>query len=542
MNASAVTRFGDLTDAAAARWGDREALVFRQRRYSFRQIAAEVDRVARGLIRAGVRPGEKVAIWLVNCPEWIFAMFALAKIGAVHVPINTRFRTVDLAQVLERSNTSTLITHDASGPVDYLAIVRELAELDGAGDARRVRSRRLPDLEGVIVVSDREYSGAWSWPELLEAARSVDAAAVTARAAAVRPTDTVFVMYTSGTTGFPKGVMRDHFLLAHLADRYRRLQSSERDVFVNYLPLFHIFGYIEGPLGSMLAGYRQILTDTFDPDEVLDLIEREGATHIDGFDTHLKLLVDAQESRPRNLSTLRTGVFAAGAASATPLVYRARKVLAPLRHLTAYGMTEVGATISLSFLDSTEEQACEASGAPCEGFEVRVIDPDTGRDQPRGTPGEVVVRTRYLMQGYYRDPESTARAVDADGWFHTGDAGILRPDGHLRFVGRYKDMIKVGGENVDPTEVESYLSTYPGVGQAAIVSYPDARLGEIGVAFIQAAPGAVVAADDLIAFCRGRIASFKIPRHVFVVDELPMTSSGKVQKARLRDAARERLG
>jgi fatty-acyl-CoA synthase len=542
MDPRAVTRFGDLADAAAARWGDREALVFGDRRYTFRQIAAEVDRVARGLIHAGVRPGEKVAIWLLNRPEWIFAMFALAKIGAVHVPINTRFRTVDLAQVLERSNTTTLITHDVSGPVDYLGMVRELAALDDSGGTRRVRSASLPDLERVIVVSDGKHPGAWSWPELAASAGVVDAATLAARAAAVRPSDTVFIMYTSGTTGFPKGVMRDHTLLAHLVDRYRRLQSTERDVFLNYLPLFHIFGYIEGPLGSMLTGYRQILTDAFDPEAALDLVEREGVTHIDGFDTHLKLLIDAQEARPRNLSTLRTGVIAGGAASATPLVYRARKVLAPLRHLTAYGMTEVGATISLSFLDSTEEQACEASGAPCEGFEVRVIDPETGRDQPPGTPGEVVVRTPYLMQGYYRDPEATTRAVDADRWFHTGDAGILRADGHLRFVGRYKDMIKVGGENVDPTEVERYLATYPGVRQAAIVSYPDARLGEVGVAFVQAAPGSEVAPDDLIAFCRGRIASFKIPRRVFVVDELPMTSSGKVQKARLRDEARERLG
>jgi fatty-acyl-CoA synthase len=171
-----------------------------------------------------------------------------------------------------------------------------------------------------------------------------------------------------------------------------------------------------------------------------------------------------------------------------------------------------------------------------------VIDPETGRDQPYGTPGEVVVRTRYLMQGYYRDPEATARAIDAEGWFHTGDAGILREDGHLRFVGRYKDMIKVGGENVDPTEVEGYLSTYPGVSQSAVVSYPDPRLGEVPVVFVLAAPGATVAPDTLIAFCRSRIASFKIPRHVFVVDELPMTSSGKVQKARLRDEARARLG
>jgi fatty-acyl-CoA synthase len=538
----AVTRFGDLPDAAAARWGDREALTFGHRRYSFRQIAAEVDRVARGLLHLGVGPGEKVALWLLNCPEWIFTMFALARIGAIHVPINTRLRTIDLAQILEGSNATTVITHDVSGPIDYLGMIRELAALEGAGSDRRARSARLPDLTRVVVVSDRRHPGAWSWPELLASAGAVDPATATARAHAVDPRDTAFIMYTSGTTGFPKGVMRDHTLLAHLVDRYRRLQSSERDVFLNYLPLFHIFGYVDGPLGSLLIGYRQVLTETFDPHEALELVERHGVTHLDGFDTHLKLLLDAQSARPRDLSTLRTGIIAAGAASATPLVYRARKVLAPLRHLTAYGMTEVGATISMSLLDSTDEQACEASGLPCEGFEVRVIDPDTGRDQPRGTPGEIVVRTRYLMQGYYRDPEATARAIDADGWFHTGDAGILRADGHLRFVGRYKDMLKVGGENVDPTEVESYLGSCPGVRQSAVVGYPDARLGEVAVVFVLPAPGAVVARDELIAFCRGRIASFKIPRHVFVVDELPMTSSGKVQKAQLREMARERLG
>src|SRR5262245_34562618 len=246
MDPRAVTRFGDLPDAAAVRWGDREALVFGERRYTFRQIASDVDRVARGLIHAGVRPGEKVAIWLSNCPEWIFAMFALAKIGAVHVPINTRFRTVDLGQVLERSNATTLITHDVSGPVDYLGMVRELAALAGSGVTRRVQSASLPDLERVIVVSDGVYPGAWSWPELLASATAADAATLAARAAAVRPSDTVFIMYTSGTTGFPKGVMRDHTLLAHLADRYRRLQSTERDGFLNYLPLFHIFGTSRG--------------------------------------------------------------------------------------------------------------------------------------------------------------------------------------------------------------------------------------------------------------------------------------------------------
>lgn len=537
-----MKRFGDLPDDAAARWGGREALVFRDRRYTFREVADEVDRTARGLIRVGVQPGDKVALWLLNCPEWIFAMFALAKIGAVHVPINTRFRTADLEHVLARSDTATLITHDVSGPIDYLGMVRELAALTGAGDARAVRSERLPHLRSVIVLGDRAQPGAWSWPEVRAAATAVDAATLAARAAAVRPTDTAFILYTSGTTGFPKGVMRDHTLLAHLEDRYRRLRSSERDVFVNYLPLFHVFGYVEGPLGSMLVGYRQILTETFDPDEVLDLVERERATHIDGFDAHLKMLLDAQEARPRNVSSLRTGVVAGGLPDATATVYRAREVLAPFRPLTAYGMTEVGATISLSFLDSTVEQACETSGAPCEGFEVRVVDAETLRDQPHGRPGEILVKTRYIMQGYYRDPEATARAIDADGWFHTGDAGILRPDGYLRFLGRYKDMLKVGGENVDPMEVEAYLLRHPGIREVAVVGYPDPRLDEVPVAFVRRVQGAEVAAGDLIAFCRGRIASFKVPRHVLFVDELPMTPSGKVQKTRLRDEARRRLG
>jgi len=197
---SGATRFGDLTDAAASRWGDREALVFRDRRYTFGQIAAEVDRVARGLIHAGVEPGEHVAIWLVNCPEWIFTMFALARIGAVHVPINTRFRTVDLAQILERSNARTLIAHDVSGPVDYLGMIRELVTLDGTGECPRVHGMRLPDLRRVVLLSDRRYPGAWSWPEVLAGSNAVDSPLLTARETSVRPTDTAFIMYTSGTT------------------------------------------------------------------------------------------------------------------------------------------------------------------------------------------------------------------------------------------------------------------------------------------------------------------------------------------------------
>jgi fatty-acyl-CoA synthase len=344
-------------------------------------------------------------------------------------------------------------------------------------------------------------------------------------------------MYTSGTTGFPKGVMRDHNLIQSSCDRRDRLGTTETDVMLNYLPLFHIFGFVDGPLLSVLAGNRQILTETFDADACLDLVEREGVTQMHGFETHLKDLVEAQERNPRDISSLRTGIFAVGMNSAVPIARKATAVLAPMKRLTAYGMTEIGANASLSVLDATEEQRCESSGLPCPGYEFRVIDPETGKDQPVGTPGEMIVKTVHDMRGYYKKPEETAKAYDQDGWFHTGDMGLLREDGYVRFLGRYKDMLKIGGENVDPMEVEGYLLSHPGVHHVAVVGYPDERLTEVGVAFVQPAPGTTVTEQDVTGHCKGRIASFKIPRHVLFVDELPMTSTGKIQKAKLRERA-----
>jgi len=531
---------GELPGAAAARFGDREALTFKGQRQSFRELAEAVDVAAKGFLQLGVQPGEKVALWLTNCPEWIVAMFALARIGAVHVPINTRFRTADVEYILRQSNATMLLTHDTSGPVDYLDMARELMRREGAA--------RLPDLGRLIVKTEEPGTlspsdrGALTWRRLLDAGRGGDDEALRQRAAAVRHEDTLFIMYTSGTTGFPKGVMRNHSIVPSLFDRYRRLETTERDVFINYLPLFHIFGYVDGPLGSMLNGYRQVLTDAFDANEALDLVEREGGTLLDGFEAHLRALVEAQEARPRNLTTLRTGIMAMGMASAVALGYRARRVLAPYRHLAAYGITEVGACVTLSSSDATEEQACETSGYPVDGFEVRVTDPVTGAEQPVGEPGEIVVRTPFVMQGYYKQPEETARALDGEGWFHTGDMGLLRPDGYLRFIGRHKDMLKVGGENVDPVEVEGYLAGHASVQDVAVVGCPDPKLTEVPVAFVVVRSNATLTAAELIASCRGRIASFKIPRRIHFVGQLPMTPSGKVQKATLRERARESSG
>jgi fatty-acyl-CoA synthase len=521
---------GALPAVAARRWGAREAICFKGHRVTFTELADGVDRVARGLIALGVRPGDKVALWMLNRPEWIEAAFAVMKVGAVLVPVNTRLRTEDVAYILDQSDSTALILAERSGPIDYLGMVRELAPL---GVPRE--GTRLPRLRQILLLADGPRAQTVAWERLLADGAAVDDATLARRAAAVDPEDLAFFMYTSGTTGFPKGAMHAHRLIRNVTDRAFRLAITPADAIMMYLPLFHLFAFSEGMLTSMVSGARQVLAEGFDPAESLDLIERERATVLHGFDTHYKELLEVQERAPRDVSSVRTGILAAGMQSSTPVARRARQVLG--RFVSGYGMSEIGVGVAIGALDSTDEQCCEASGFPAPGYEVRIVDPATGREQARDAPGEILARGYSMMRGYYRRPEATAAAIDADGWLHTGDMGLLRADGHLRFMGRYKDMLKVGGENVDPMEVEAFLMATPGVNLAAVVAYPDARLHEVGVAFVRPEPGHALTAEDVLAHCRGRIASFKIPRHIVFVDEFPMTSSGKIQKAKLREEA-----
>ena len=523
-----------LPASAARRWGGREALSFRGRRQTFTELAAGVDRVARGLMALGVRPGDKVALWLLNRPEWIEIAFAVMKIGAVLVPINTRLRTEDVAYTVDQSDSSTLILAERSGPIDYLGMVRELVPEGAAPGAGR-----LPKLKQIVVLGEQPRPSTVPWPMLIERGGAVSAAAIEQRAAAVDRDALAFLMYTSGTTGFPKGAMHAHQMIRNVTERGFRLAITEQDAIMMYLPLFHLFAFSEGMLMSLVTGARQVLTEGFDPAESLELIARERATIVHGFDTHYKELCEAHDRQPHDVGSVRTGIFAAGMASSIEIGRRARKLFGPL--VSGYGMSEFGVGAAIGSLDSTEEQSCEASGYPAPGYEVRVVDPGTGRDRPAETPGEIFVRGYTLMRGYYNKPEATTAAIDADGWMHTGDMGLLRADGHLRFMGRYKDMLKIGGENVDPMEVEAYLMRHPAINLAAVVSYPDPRLSEVGVAFVRCEPGQTLAESDLLEYCRGRIASFKVPRHVFLVDEFPMTSSGKIQKVKLREEALRRL-
>lgn len=533
--------FGSLPDQAAAKFGNREALYFKGRRWSFTELADDVDRAAKGFLQLGVQPGENISLWVPNRPEFIHLFFGLTKIGAVVVPINTFLRSADTAYMLKQSDSATLITVDQSGPINYLSMVYDMLPSLENSEKSTLDIAEYPRLKRVVILSDDAHPGTHSYEDVLSEGEGIRDEMLRDRADAVDPDGTVFIMYTSGTTGFPKGVMHCHNVIRNITDEANRMAATFNDIIIMYLPLFHAFGLYAGPLFSFVTGARQVLTERFDPQESLSLVAEERVTLMHGFDTHFKDLIEYQEKHPKDLSSLRTGLLATGMKSSVPIAYKAQEVLCA-GFISGYGMSEIGVGACLSLSNSTPEQRCEASGYPSPGYEFKIIDPQTGEEVPSESPGEILVRGYMIMQGYYNRPEETARTIDDQGWLHTGDMGMIRRDGHLRFVGRFKEMLKTGGENVDPMEVEGYLLGHPAIHQVAIVGYPDERLSEVGVAFIHVEPGQSLNADEVIEYCKGKIATFKIPRHVVFVDEYPMTGSGKIKKVVLKEMALKKLG
>jgi fatty-acyl-CoA synthase len=521
MKAYEPRLMGDLPVEAARLWGDREALVFGDLRWTHAEFAAEVDRVAKGLIGIGVQPGDKVGIWMTNRPEWLFLMYAIPAVGAVTVPFNTRYRSEDVQYTVDQSDTSTLIFNDRSGPIDYSAMVREVMG-------------HWPKVRRMVVVGDDRPEGALRWNDMLAAGDSVSEATRAQRASSVRADDPMIIIYTSGTTSLPKGAVHTHAVIRNVAERAQMHGITVDDVHAGYLPLFHAFGYTEVALFTVLTGSRTVLFEAFDAEVVLDAAEREGITFLHGFDTHFSDFLRANKSRPRNLA-VRFGTLAAGQESSTPIARRVQEELHPTA--SGWGMSEVWTACVVGHISNTVEQRTEASGYPMLGVELRVIDPETGEDRPTGEPGELLCRSYTTMLGYYEKPEATAETIDADGWLHSGDLARLRPDGHIVFMGRLKDMLKVGGENVAPAEMEGRLRELPGVMDVAVVGRPDERLGEVPVAYVLREPGADLDPAHLLDHLRDKVASFKLPRHVKVVDVLPMTPTGKIRKVELREQA-----
>ena len=530
-----------LITQAAARYAEQDALVDGEVRWTFARLDREIARAARAAIAAGLAPGDRVAVWAPNCREWITAALGAVSVGAILVPLNTRYKGAEAADILRRSGARLLFTVRGFLGTDYPALLagEELPLLErtvllrgAADDAADPGPARADSYRPDSYRPD-------SYRAYLAAGDAVPDARRRERAAAVRPDDLSDILYTSGTTGRPKGVMCSHgqtlAVFQGWADAVG-IREGDRYLLVN--PFFHTFGYKAGVLACLLRGVTMVPEPVFDAGQALRRIAEERISVLMGPPTVFHSLLRHPDRAAHDLTSLR--LAGTGAATIpTELVEQIRGELRIPRVFTAYGLSECVGVATICPPDADAATVAGTVGLPLRGTELRIVDA-AGEPQPAGTAGEIVVRGYHVMRGYLDDPGASARAVDPAGWLHTGDVGLLDPRGHLVVTDRLKDMYIVGGFNVYPAEVERVLLGHPAIADTAVIGVPDERLGEVGAAYLVAAGAAVPEEAEVIAWARERLANFKVPRRVRVVAELPRNAGGKVLKARLRELEEQR--
>ena len=514
-------------ERTASTYPDVEALVdvAGNRRWTYAELNAEIDCIARALMASGIAQGERVGIWAPNCAEWTILQYATAKVGAILVAINPAYRTHELAYALRHSGTRLLVSATLFKTSDYRSMVGE------------VRSE-VPDLTEVV------FLGTDDWERLRHRADRISADELRARMATLRSTDPINIQYTSGTTGSPKGATLSHRNIlnnGYFVTELIKLGAGERLCIP--VPFYHCFGMVMGNLGCTSHGATMVIPAAgFDPAATLDAIETERCTAVYGVPTMFIAMLGQQGLGDRDLSSLRTGIMA-GATCPMELMKRCINELQMVEVAIAYGMTETSPVSCQTLIDDDLERRTATVGRVHPHVEVKIVDPDTGETVKRGEPGEFCTRGYSVMLGYWHDDERSRDAVDDDGWMHTGDLAVMRGDGYCMIVGRIKDMVIRGGENVYPREVEEFLHTHPDVDDVQVIGVPDDKYGEEICAWIKMRPGrGPLDADAVRAFSYGKLAHYKIPRFVHIVDEFPMTVTGKVRKIDMRAETVRLLG
>jgi len=534
---------GRLLDDVADAYPDRPALVYSDRdlRYTYSEFNQRVTRLAKGLHALGVRKGDHIGIWATNVPDWLVVLFATARVGGVLVTINTNYRPLELEYVLGQSDTRFLFTIDGFKDIDYVETLYELIPELKTCPKGQMSSSRFPRLNAVVYLGHKEHRGMFKIGELFELGQSVTDDHVAAAQARLSCHDVVNMQYTSGTTGFPKGVMLTHYNLINNGFSIgERQKFTSRDCLCLPVPLFHCFGITLGIMAAYSHGAAVVPLEQFDPLMVLAVVQKEKCTALYGVPTMFIAELTHPMFNMFDLRTLRTGIMA-GSPCPEPIM---REVMTRMhcREITSvYGLTEASPGITQTSTDDGVDVRASTVGRPLEGVSVKIINPDTGEEVPPGLPGELCSRGYNTMKGYYRMPDETAKAIDADGWLHSGDIAILDENGNYRITGRLKDMIIRGGENIYPKEVEDFLHTMPGVKDVQVVGLPSEKYGEEVAAYIQLKTGVSLETGEVQDYCRTRIARYKVPKYVFFVDCFPITANGKVQKYKLRDDAVQRL-
>ncbi len=506
---------------------DTEALVDASsgRRWTYAELNDEIDRVARALMANDIQRGDRVGIWAPNCPEWTILQYATAKIGAILVAVNPAYRTHELAYVLRQSGTRLLVSATTFKTSDYRRMVDEVRP-------------EIPDVTDVV------FLGTADWDRLCDRADEVSAAALRSQLDSLHPNDPINIQYTSGTTGSPKGATLSHrnilnngFFVTELI----KLGPGERLCIP--VPFYHCFGMVMGNLGCTTHGATMVIPAAgFDPGATLEAIEKERCTAVYGVPTMYIAMLGHPDLAERDLSTLRTGIMA-GATCPMELMKRCGSELNIPELSIAYGMTETSPVSCQTLIDDDLDRRTATVGRVHPHVEIRVVDPDTGKTVKRGEPGEFCTRGYSVMLGYWNDDERTREAIDDEGWMHTGDLAVMRDDGYCMIIGRIKDMVIRGGENVYPREVEEFLYTHPDIDDAQVIGVPDEKYGEEICAWIKMRPGrAPLDAEAVRAFASEKLAHYKIPRYVHVVDAFPMTVTGKVRKVEMRTETVRLLG
>ena len=512
-----------LVRRAARDFGSREAIIEGDVRLDYRELEAVMVASTRAAVAAGLEPGDRAAVWAPNIHEWIGAALGILGAGGVLVPINTRFKGAEAAYVLEKSGARLLFTVTDFLDTDYVALLRG-ADID------------LPELEQTVVLRGAAPEGTSNLRDYLAVGERVGEDEANARIDAVRADDLSDLIFTSGTTGRPKGVMVTHGQSLRVYEAWTEvvgLREGDRYLIVN--PFFHTFGYKAGWMSCVLRGATIVPVAVFDLPSVLAMVAKEQISVLPGPPTLLQGILDYPSRAKFDLSALRLTVTGAAAVPVT-LIERLRDEMTFATIITGYGLTETTGTAAMCRHDDDPETIANWSGRAIPDTELRVVD-DAGNEVDRGQPGEVVTRGYHVMRGYFEEPDETAATIDADGWLHTGDIGVMNDRGYLKITDRKKDMFIVGGFNAYPAEIENLLLRNPALAQAAVIGIPDERMGEVGMAYVVPRPGQTVDPDALIAWARDEMANYKVPRRVEVVDALPLNASGKVLKFELRERA-----
>jgi fatty-acyl-CoA synthase len=535
---------GALFEKIVAQDPDHDFMVYADRnlRLTYGQFNDRVNRLARGLLAIGFQPGDHLGVWAPNVPDWLTYMFATAKIGVVLVTVNTQYKSHELAYVVKQSDMKALAIVDRFRDVGYLDIVYELVPELKTCQRGHLHSEEFPFLQSVLFMGPEKHRGLYNTNELLLLGQHDPDDRLGEIGARLHWDDVINMQYTSGTTGFPKGVMLTHRNILNngfYIGEGQKLTAEDRVCLP--VPFFHCFGLVLGILAIVTHGATAVPLEVFDPLMVLAAVQREKCTSVYGVPT----MFIAEMAHPMfsmfDLSSLRTGIMAG-----SPCPIEAMKKCVSDMHMPevtiCYGLTEASPVLTQTTVDDTIERKVSTIGRAHPHIEVKLVDPETGVEVGFDEPGEICCRGYNIMKGYYKLPEETARVIDAEGWLHSGDLATVDADGYYKIVGRLKDMIIRGGENIYPREIEEFLYTVPGVKDAQVVGVPDDKYGEVVGAFVVLQDGADVTEDDLRDLARAKIARYKVPKYFWFVEAYPLTASGKVQKFKLRQMAREALG